>query len=339
MRGLFYQIKNMRRDKIAILSFLLPIIAGIAISFFPVTNMTSFEEMTFCAVEDNLLPETSHWLQENGNLIEMESHAALEKSILDPTTQYIGVVQENHEIRTILAGDEFNITSEIAEALPRLYQEREQFSKIDINATPSHDDATELFNLLISIILVTAMFMGSTFNAMNIISEKEEGTALVHEITPVTRKQYISQKIILGFVLGFISSVITAIICVKTSPSIVFPILMIIILSTFIASIVGLFIGRLSDGLMVGLVSIKVILIIFIAVPILFYLIVPTGSLLHSVSHLFSSCVTFYGLMNLLNGQFVEVWMKILILFTHCIAWVALYIFVERMKNRPSKSH
>ena len=39
--------------------------------------------------------------------------------------------------------------------------------------------------------LITAMFMGCTFNAMNIISEKENGVTLVNEILPMTSRQYV----------------------------------------------------------------------------------------------------------------------------------------------------
>ncbi len=58
--------------------------------------------------------------------------------------------------------------------------------------------------------LITAMFMGCTFNAMNIISEKENGVALVNEILPMTSRQYVIQKIFIGFVFGCLSAMVTA---------------------------------------------------------------------------------------------------------------------------------
>ena len=54
------------------------------------------------------------------------------------------------------------------------------------------------------------MFMGCTFNAMNIISEKEDGVAFVNEILPVTPSQYILQKVVVGFLFGSLSSIATS---------------------------------------------------------------------------------------------------------------------------------
>ncbi len=58
-------------------------------------------------------------------------------------------------------------------------------------------------NIFIAITLIVAMFMGCTFNAVNIISEKEDGIALINEILPISSKEYIAQKIfILALCLG-----------------------------------------------------------------------------------------------------------------------------------------
>lgn len=43
------------------------------------------------------------------------------------------------------------------------------------------------------------MFMGCTFNSMNIIGEKEDGIALVNQILPMNTRTYILQKLALGF--------------------------------------------------------------------------------------------------------------------------------------------
>ena len=50
----------------------------------------------------------------------------------------------------------------------------------------------------IVVTLIVAMFMGCTFNAMNIISEKEDGVAFINEILPMTSGQYVIQKSLSG---------------------------------------------------------------------------------------------------------------------------------------------
>ena len=54
---------------------------------------------------------------------------------------------------------------------------------------------------------------------MNIISEKESGVALVNEILPMTSRQYVVQKIFIGFVFGCLSAIVTAAICFLLSPA------------------------------------------------------------------------------------------------------------------------
>ena len=60
-------------------------------------------------------------------------------------------------------------------------------------------------NIFIAATLIVAMFMGCTFNAMNIISEKEDGVALINEVLPMSRSQYVIQKIFVGFAFGSLS--------------------------------------------------------------------------------------------------------------------------------------
>ena len=102
------------------------------------------------------------------------------------------------------------------------------------------------------------MFMGCTFNAMNIISEKEDGVALVNEILPMTSRQYMLQKIFIGFVFGCLSAIVTAAICFRLSAAGAAVMLALIVLSAFVSALIGLFVGRISDRLMVGVVYIKI---------------------------------------------------------------------------------
>ena len=67
-----------------------------------------------------------------------------------------------------------------------------------------------LEGIFIPAVLIAAMFMGCTFNAVNIISEKEDGVAFVNEILPVTPSQYILQKVVVGFLFGSLSSIATS---------------------------------------------------------------------------------------------------------------------------------
>ena len=333
MKGLKYQLKNIRRDKLCILSFLLPIIVGLAINLLSGVSFSSFGENDFCVVENNLSNSAIEWLQTNGNITTVPDITSLRNTVNDPATQMIGVLQDFDGIKTILSGDEFKVTTIIGNTLPQLYTERNNVDLSKITVIPSVDNSDALISLLIVITMVTAMFMGCTFNAMSIIGEKEDGIALVNDILPMSKREYIVQKISLGFLGGTLSTILTACVCMKITVNQVFPLLLLIILSAFVAALVGLFIGHFSSGLMVGIVYIKIVMILFIAPPILFYLAIPPDSALYILSYLLPSSATFYGLMSLLSGQTQGLTTDIIILFAHCILWLLLFAFLGRVNK------
>ncbi len=336
MKGLRYQLKNILRDKLCILSFLLPVLVGLSISLLSGVSFSSLGETAFYIMENDLSNESIKWLQTNGSVTTFEDIASLKNAVNNPATQAIGVLKDESGIRTLLSGDELQINTVIGNTLPQLYAERNSIAFAQINIIPIVEKSDSLKSLLIVITMVTAMFMGCTFNAMSIIGEKEDGISLINEILPMTKTEYVAQKITLGFIGGVISTVLTAAICMRVSVTQSLPLLLLIILSAFVAALVGLFVGRLSSGLMVGIVYIKVVMILFLAPPILFCLTVPPGSMLHSLSYLLPSSATFYGLMDLLNGQTQGIKMNIIVLFAHCLLWLLLFFAIEHGRRKKS---
>lgn len=329
MKGLTYQLKNIWRDKLCILSFLLPVIVGIAINLLSGVSFSSLSETAFYIMEGDLSTETVEWLQTNGSVTIFTDIASLKSAINAPATQAIGVLKDGDAIKTLLSGDELKINAIVASTLPQLYAKRDNIASAKITITSVMNSNDGLISLLVVITMVTAMFMGCTFNAMSIVGEKEDGIAFVNEVLPMTKREYVIQKITLGFVGGVVSTVLTACVCMRVSPAQALPLLLIILLSAFIAALVGLLIGRLSNGLMVGIVYIKMVMIIFLAPPILFYLTVPSDSIGYALSYLLPSSATFYGLMGLLDGQTGGLCLNIIILLAHCIIWLLFCHFLK----------
>lgn len=178
MKGLRYQLKNIRRDKMCILSFLLPVIVGFVINLLSGVSLSSLGETAFCILENDLTNDTIEWLQTNGSVTVFPDMISLEKAVNDPATQAIGVLQDRNGIKTLLSGDELQVNTVIGNTLPQLYAERENMALSQTTIIPAADNNDGLKSLLIVITMVTAMFMGCTFNAMSIISEKEDGIAL-----------------------------------------------------------------------------------------------------------------------------------------------------------------
>lgn len=338
MNGLQYQLKNIRRDKMCILTFLLPVIVGLAVSLMPGDGFSSIGENSFGVAAGQT--DIKEWLEQYGTVTIFTDAEELKEGINDPSTQMIGVVPDGNGIRTLLSGDELDIYRKTAYTLPELFEERESEAPYILDVAENTGNNDGLRSLLIVIVMVTAMFMGCTFNAMSMISEKEEGIGFVNEVIPMSRREYILQKIMIGFIGGMVSTVLTGLVCIRVQPGRLFPLILLILLSAYTAALAGVFIGRFSQGLLAGIGYIKMIMILFLAPPILCYLIVPQDSIAYNVSYILPSAGAFYGLMDLLAGQGQMVWKNIFVLAVHSVVWSLVFAGISG-KNKLSlaKSH
>ncbi len=337
MEGLKYQLKSVRRDKMCILTFLLPVVVGIVIHLLSGVNLQSISENRFGVWADHIYADTVDRLQTNGIVTQYETPDELQAAVNDPATQMIGVLQTGNTIQTFISGDELEMNHVIADTLPQIYENQAETLSITKTMIAAASDSDWLHSLLIVMTLAAAMFMGCTFNAMNIISEKEDGIEFINQVLPLTAESYIIQKTLLGFIGGTLSAIITALVCVRIEIEQVLPFLFIILLSAYISAFMGLFIGYFSDGLMAGIASIKVLMILFLAPPIFFYLTVPDGSILFRLSYLLPSSATFYGVMDLLNGQTKALFSSFMALFTHAVLWTIIYILLRKRSEQKQR--
>lgn len=319
MKGLSFQLKSLLRDKLCIITFLLPIFIAIGISLISDTSFSSISDTLFYVVDNELSSDTLEWLAENGTVTSYESEQSLIDAINNPSTQAIGVRVDGDSIKTIISGDEYSLYNSIANTLPTLYENKdvEQWMQVDI--TPVENTGNELENLLVAITMVTAVFMSLTYSTMNMISEKEDGVAFVNETLPLSTTDYILQKISLGFIGGMLSTIITALICIRLSMQNLLLLIILLAISTFISAMIGICLGKKIESLMVGIVVIKVLMIVFIAPPIFFYLTTSSDSVIRTISYLLPSSALFYGITDIMGGQIQNIWIYTCVLLAHSI--------------------
>ncbi len=325
MKGLQYQLKSVLRDKFCLMTFLLPILVAVALNFMGSIDMSSLGELHFGVLENDLSPQTITWLERYGPVTAYETPEELTAAIREPSTNVIGVQTDGDSLQTAIAGDELDIFQQAAATLPVLYERRETAAQVEVQTLDRPDLLESVQGIFIPAVLIVAMFMGCTFNAMNIISEKEDGVAFINEILPTTPSQYILQKVVVGFLFGSLSSIVTACICFRLSWQNFGLMLVLIVLSSFVAALIGLFIGRLSEGLMIGVVYIKIIMLVFIAVPIVCALIGVSGPLA-VICNIVPSQPAFDGIIALSAGNMGTAAKDVGILAIHCAAWFALYV-------------
>lgn len=335
MKGLRYQLKCVLHDKFCLMTFLLPIVIAAALNFTGSVDFSSLGEFHFGIVKDTLPEQTVTWLKQYGPVTAYQTPEQLKDAINEPSTNEIGVEADGDGIKTIVSGDELDLFRQAANTLPALYKQRRAARQVKPKILERPDVMKGFKDMFIAATLVIAMFMGCTFNAMNMISEKEDGVAFVNEILPMTRGEYIIQKLTVGFICGCLSSIITACICLRIAPQNVVPLLLLIILSSFVSALTGLFIGRISNGLMVGMIYIKVVMLLFIAIPVLCFLVGVSHPLLSAVCYLIPSQAAFEGIIGISAGSTAMVLKDIFLLTAHCIGWFLLYagISMHQRKN------
>lgn len=334
MKGLRYQLKSVLKDKFCLMSFLLPIIVAVALTFVGSIDLSSLGELHFGVLENNLSAQTVTWLERYGPVTTYSTPEELMDAINEPSTNLIGVETDGDSIKTILSGDELDVFRQTADTLPALYEQRGMARQVKVQIMERPNMMAGFQDMFAAITLIVAMFMGCTFNAMNIVSEKEDGVAFINEILPMTHSRYIMQKLIIGFLCGCLSSIITACICFQLSLHNTALMLVLIVLSAFVAALIGLYIGRFSEGLMVSVVYLKIVMLLFMAVPILSFLLGSGNSLLSTICYLVPSQATFEGIMSLSGGSSATVTKDILILTAHCAAWFLLYIALSVRRRR-----
>lgn len=330
--GLRYQLKSIRKDKMCIISFFLPVVMAILINFMGSIDISSLGELSFGIVKDTLPVQTEQWLKSYGTVSVYQTENNLISEVKDIKTDMIGVVRDGKGIKTMLYGNEINAIKNVAKTLPEIFILKGDLKDVEVTILPKDNILKEFQNVFIAMILITAMFMGCTFNAMNIISEKEDGISFINEVLPQSRSQYIIQKVFLGLLCGCLSSMITVFICLDISILDTIMMLLLVVFSAFISSLIGLFIGKLSEGLMVGIVYIKIVMILFIGAPLLIYLLGVDMSGAGNLCYIMPSVATFNGIMEIINGNAIIV-KDILILVVHCVAWFMLYMILDKKRK------
>ena len=109
MERLKYQLKSVRRDKLCILTFFLPVVVGIAIRLLSGVSLQSISENSFGVLENRMDADTVEWLGANGTVTQYESLTELRAAVNDPSTQMIGVLQTGSAIQTFISGDELEM--------------------------------------------------------------------------------------------------------------------------------------------------------------------------------------------------------------------------------------
>ena len=102
-KRVLYQLKSCGRDKLCILSFLLPVIAGLMLNFLTDIDLTQLAEPEFAVLEGEFgSGEEKNWLEQMGTVKEYASEEALKKAVLEPAGNVLGIREQAASCRRCL---------------------------------------------------------------------------------------------------------------------------------------------------------------------------------------------------------------------------------------------
>lgn len=324
MNGFWYQLKIMVKDKMSIISFLFPIMMILVVNYIEIGPNDNGEKYHFALVSTDKSIENK--LNEYGIVTMCKTEGELNRLVSNHKNDVIGVIFDKNKYNFILSGFESTHIRDISEQLEKILNSN---IKKEIILIPKVNLVKQFKIFIVSIILVTSLFLGLTFNAMNLISEKEDGVIFINNILPLTSAQYLFQKIMIGYCGSIVITILTGLLSFDSMDNIL-KILPIIILGAFVTSIIGSILGKISANLIEAIVYIKVTMVVFISIPLIGYMFTPEN--IKKYLNILPSYTFFSGVMGVLNGSNNIInYTGIMIL--HCLVWFILYIVLFSKKK------
>ncbi|WP_066500517.1 ABC transporter permease [Abyssisolibacter fermentans] len=299
LTGLNIQFKILSKDKMVWVSALFPIILAICIRLFAGDVVI---EQSIGYVEGQLSSQQIMSLNQFCVLQSFKDRDTLEMYILSPNSDNIGILynKQTDNYDFLLQGNELAVESEQLASLHNYLKDSSSFDALYLEAMTNDKDY--LTTLLVTITVLMGLFLGSVFNAFNIVDEKEDGIDIVNQILPMSHITYIIQKSIIGFIGSFILGFITLIIVIGVNIPIVQTIIL-LLLGSVMSTLVGLYLGHYSSDQMVVIIMTKVVLLIFTFVPFIGFFIPNDLGWVKNLFYIVPSYAVFNGIWALVESQ------------------------------------
>lgn len=332
MPGFWYQVKLTMKDKMSIITFFLPLIMALAVNLLNEGAFSGVEKTRFAVLANDESAGIIPMLERYGMVTLCDTREELDAVVINPNDDTIGVVPDGDGLEIVLAGDEMSWTAAVAGRLESMLRGENQ--AVEMTVLPQQNIMEELLNPFIALVLVSALFLGLTFNTVNLVAEKEDGIVFVNDVLPLTPQAYLIQKIAIGFTGSAVLTILSALILFDRLTQLL-PLIPLVIFGGFVASVAGLIIGWVAENLMVSIVYMKIVLLVFMAVPMLAYLFAPPG--VRPYFHILPSYTFFTGTIGILE-QSGNLPLYTEVLFLHSVVWFGVYRFMTGGKSARGKA-
>ncbi len=327
LQGIQFQLRYLLSDKIVLISILLPLVLAVGVRFISVDTFSQVDTLQTVVIRDSLDQEILSWLDQTTTVTVVDSMEQLEEFVLFPSTEMIGVVQELAGVSFILGGDESSYTQAFVSNFQDLITLPIEENPYVMALEDQKDQFVWLRQFFVAVVLLTACFIGSSFNAITMVSEKESGVFIVHGVLPLGRFDFVLQRIVLGFVVSTVVVLLTWITIqgVGLDLLVIFPL---IILSSYFSAILGLYIAHGAKDYLGVIVTIKFVLILFLAIPIVGVLVGMGTSWYPWVYWLMPSVPVFQAITQFTGSFDVTYVQNLGVLLLHCMLWTLIYVIM-----------
>lgn len=319
------QLKTALRDKVVIISILLPIFMAVLLRInMPDTVIIEAQ----VAVNNNDLPiETIRKIEKVAVVNRFNNIEEIKNRVLISKDEVVGIITDDTvgQCKFIFEGNETTRTIKNMEAIGDLINDNISLDKTQVEVISS--DNNEMKYMLIIITMLIALYMGSTFIAFNIVGEKEEGIANINQILPISNNKYNLQKVLLGLIGTVVITFITGLILIdKDNFSYLF---LFLFVSACCSSSLGLYLGFFSKDLLSAIINTKVVLLVFILIPFIGFIIPEKLNTLKKLFYLIPTYPIFEGFWCILKyGDVSAMMFNMGIVFLHTSAAYLLYFCI-----------
>lgn len=329
MLRLLIQLKTVIRDKIALLSFSLPIITAIIVLVIGDNSIAGIDTHMFGVVTNNLDKSTIRAIDQLGVIHYFDNVEQLIHGINDPSNEVIGIMLHDDNLEVLVSGDETSRTTELAKNIVFMLNRSKE--NVVTNKILAANEFSEFKDIIFAMIILMSLFIGSTFNVMNVISEKESGINRIYGTLPTNSQNYLIEKVIIGFLSSVIVSMLTITILMGDMMKVLIMLPLAIIVS-LITSVIGLLLGIISDGFVIGISYIKLLMVAFMAIPIVEHMLIKNNTV-KMILNILPPVSTFNGIIAVFNDEYSLLFYSIMLLLLNCMFLLFIYKFLYRKGN------
>ena len=249
-------LKTSRRDSMALLIMIMPIVLAIGITFFaPGLNDTTIN-LALLKNDDSTHIE----YMENFAKIEMFDSKADAVERVKKRDDIVAMIKKGDGYEIILQGNETESVEGFATSLSALYELGSTIEETTATIYSFGHTVSPIKTMLVNMLISMTIMLAGMLIAISIVGEKADNTINAVNVTPVSQTQFILGKTLMGGTIALISIIIALFITGYYDIN-WFMVILVGISSMVLSLIVGFVQGLASDDIIEAATNVKMIMI------------------------------------------------------------------------------